>query len=365
MSLTFQQALRQVLQQPLLVEGMEQFKETHAWRHALTTWFAEQCAWTLQSGPGVLRLVAAPEVPEGGRAFDGLKNPMACAMFVWILWFHEYLGLRVGEVRQFSLAELSEVLESQASLDFSELSLRRALIQAIREHTRMGTLILLDQETDAWVTDTSQAGALLEFSLAATYLISSSPQAAPSPEQRARRALLVGPALLKSQDPEAYAAFTPALQEELEETLGWAMESHPTYMCLLRNWVTHGNAERLNPGRSALEAAALMLLEQLRTEVLEGRLTPNLHQELHVSRMRLYVLMDQVREKHKHLWGEWGKNNTHKMLAEILQLWTQWGGCQAEAHVVVLQPHLGRFEASYSSYNTPILKNPEDPHDTL
>ena len=101
------QAARRLLDSPLLTEGMEGFRETYAWRSELRSFYARTAALSVQVGPGVLRLVLPPPHPEGGRAWSGLKSSRAAALVAWVLWYHEYLGVRLGEVRQFSLAGLT------------------------------------------------------------------------------------------------------------------------------------------------------------------------------------------------------------------------------------------------------------------
>ncbi len=345
-----QQALRVLLETPLLQEDVDGFREVYAWRLEVRAWFARVAGWPVQVGPGVVRLVAAPEKSEGGRAFGSLTTARACAMLAWTLWFHEYLGLRPGEARQFSLSELSGAIAEPSGLDFSELTSRRALVQAVRALGELGALRLLDDQTQGWEGGAAQAGALLEFTAGAAYLISSPPELPPTPAQRAARALLIGPALLRADDPGAYAALEDgALRHELEETLGWALELHPSYATLLRGGQVRGQAARWSPGRSVVSAAALLLLGALRAEVEAGRLVPDAASRLRVSHNKLYGLLDAVRAEHRTRWGEGGKTGTERLLRDILALWRSWGGLTDldDPSGVTIEPHLARFEAGY------------------
>ncbi|CAM3679680.1 TIGR02678 family protein [Deinococcus saxicola] len=365
------QAARTLLGTPLLTDGMEAFRETYAWRTELRSFFARTAALTVQIGPGVLRLVLPPPFPEGGRAWDGLRSPRAAALVVWTLWYHEYLGVRLGEVAQFSLSELAAAISAnpaaanpESRLDFSVLADRRALLQAVRTLAEVGALRVLDEDTTGWEGGADEGlpegGALLEFTPAAPYLISLPPPLPVTAAQRAVRALLCGPALTRAQDAGAFAALAdpetvPELLE-MERTLGWTLDVHGPYALLLREGVTHGLASRWTPGRSVPGAAALLLLRAIRAEVQAGRLTPDAHGRLTLSQTRLYTLLDGVRAEYRSRWGEQGKQGGEKLLSGVLQQWREWGGvAQMGADSLTLEPHLARFDAGYEDEGRTLL----------
>ncbi|CAM4425421.1 DUF2398 family protein [Deinococcus marmoris] len=361
------QAARTLLGTPLLTEGMDGFRETYAWRTELRAFFARTAALTVQIGPGVLRLVLPPPFPEGGRAWDGLKSPRAAALVVWTLWYHEYLGVRLGEVAQFSLSELAAAIAANSGagdLDFSVLADRRALLQAIRTLAEVGALRVLDEDASRWEGGADEGlpdgGALLEFSPAAPYLISLPPPLPVTPAQRAVRALLCGPALTRAQDEGAFAvlADTETVPElaEVQRTLGWTLDVHGPYALLLREGVTHGLAARWAPGRSVPGAAALLLLRAVRAEVEAGKLRPDAQGRLTLSQTRLYTLLDGVRDEYRSRWGEQGKQGGEKLLSGVLQLWREWGGvARMDEGSLTLEPHLARFDAGYEDEGRTLL----------
>lgn len=309
-----QLALRTLLQAPLLLEEQEGFREVWAWRSEVRAWFEQHAAWSVQMGPGVLRLPAPAPHPDGGRALHELASSRAVALLAWVLWFHEYLGLRLGEPKQFSLSEMAERISAQSGLNFSELSNRRALVQAIRCAERIRLLHILDDESSRWEGGEATGGALLEFTVGAAYLISRPKTPPPTAAQRAVQALLVGPALVKAQDPEAFAALErneAFVQETLQEALGWPLDLQPHYACLLR-----GGQSSLYPGRSVADAMALLLVEAVRAEVREGRLEPDRQGLVRLSSTRLYGLMDRVREQYRPHWGEKARQSTERLLRE-------------------------------------------------
>ena len=358
-------AVRTLLEQPLLLEGSDGFRDVIAWRLELQRFFARMAAWPVLSGANALRLVAAPAFFEGGRALEGLRNASAPAMLAWTLWYHEYLGLRLGEPRQFSLSELASQIETHSGLTMTNLEHRRAVVQAVRTLETLGAMRVLDDNTQDWEgADHAEAGgALLEFTAGAAYLISV-PQATlpPTPLQRAVRALLTGPALHRALDPQAFAALEQdlgleaGLLSELETTLGWTLEVQRDYALLLRGGVTRGLAERFAPGRSVIEAAGLLLLNALRDEVAQGRVTPDVSGRLLVTRNQLYALLDAVRATHRDKWGQQGTASTEKLLREILGDWRGWGTAVEIGEFWQLEALLSRFQAYYHDPSQPPLE---------
>ncbi len=361
------QAARTLLGTPLLIDGMDGFRETYAWRTELRAFFARTAALSVQIGPGVLRLALPPPFPEGGRAWNGLRSPRAAALVVWVLWYHEYLGVRLGEVAQFSLSELAAAISANpgvGDLDFSVLADRRALLQAVRTLAEVGALRVLDEDTTGWEGSADEGlpegGALLEFTTAAPYLISLPLPMPVTAAQRAVRALLCGPALTRAQDAGAFAVLAdpetvPELLE-MERTLGWTLDVHGPYALLLREGVTHGLASRWMPGRSVPGAAALLLLRAIRAEVEAGRLTPDAHGRLTLSQTRLYTLFNGVRTDFRSRWGEQGKQSGEKLLSGVLQQWREWGGvARMDADSLTLEPHLARFDAGYEDEGRTLL----------
>jgi hypothetical protein len=362
-----------LLETPVLLEGFDGYREASAWRVNLGRFFAHAAGWVVQSGPGALRLAAGPAFFEGGRAFAGLKTARAAAMLAWVLWFHEYLGLRLGEPKQFSLSELAVSIEAQSGLSMTEYISRRALVQAVRSLEDLGAMRVLDADTDSWEggSEDGGGGALLEFTAGAAYLISNPPRLEPSALQRAVRALLTGPAFHRASDPEAFAALERDAQHEggliteLERVLDWFLELHTDSALLLRGGVPRGLASRWSPGRSVTEAAGLMLVNALRDEVQAGTLEPDGFGRVRLTRNRLYASLDAVRETNRAHWGEQGKLSASKLLREILEDWRVWGTATfeggtpeggLEGEFVTLEPSLARFEAFYLDPDRPALE---------
>lgn len=361
-----QNSVRALLEQPILLEGSDGFREAMAWRMELRRFFERVAGWPVLTGPGALRLVAAPAFAEAGRAFSGLRSPQAAAFVAWTLWYHEYLGLRLGDAKQFSLSELSHQIETHSKCSMTSLDHRRALVQAVRSLEALGAMRLLDDETEDWENARGgggeHGGALLEFTSGAAYLISSPPETPVVALQRAVRALLTGPAFHRSHDPEAFAVLErdaeleDGVLAELEVTLGWTLEVQREYALLLRSGRPRGLAKRWNPGRSVTEAAGLLLVNAVREEVSAETLRPDAAGWIRLTRNRLYALLDAVRATYRDRWGQQANLSTEKILREILEDWTLWGACKIDGEFVTLEPVLSRFEAFYFDPDKPMLE---------
>lgn len=381
--LALQKAIRVLLEQPLLLEGTEGFREVIAWRSEVSQFFRGVAGWMVLTGPSVVRLVAPPAFAEAGRALEELHSVKASALLAWILWFHEYLGLRLGEARQFSLSELAAQIEDQSGLVMTSLEHRRALVQAVRALEHLGAMRLLDANTSDWedakeraesarssesaessrnagssASSGGSAGALLEFTAGAAYLISQPVLPSVTALQRAVRALLTGPALHRAQDSAAFSALQDDAELErgmlaqLERTLGWTLEIQPDYALLLRGGVTKGLAKRFTPGRGVVQSAGLLLLNTLRLEVQAQRLTVT-DGRLRLTHNQLYALLDQVRADYRDKWGQQANTSTEKLLRAILEEWCSWGAAQQEGEFWWLEALLSRFEAYYHDPTQP------------
>ncbi len=358
-----QHAVRVLLEQPLLLEGADGFKEVIAWRAEVSQFFARVAGWTVLTGPNALRLVAPPAFPEAGRALELLHSVKASAFLAWILWYHEYLGLRLGEARQFSLSELAAQIENQSGLAMTSLEHRRALVQAVRALEALGAMRLLDASTGEWedAKEGGHAGALLEFTAGAAYLISQPAVQQITPLQRAVRALLTGPALHRALDPEAFSALLEdsdlerGVTAHLEQTLSWTLEIQADYALLLRGGVTRGLAKRFTPGRGVVQGAGLLLLNSIRTEVQAGRLRSD-NGRLRLTQNQLYALLDQVRALRRDKWGQQAATSTEKLLREILEDWCSWGAASQDGEFWWLEALLSRFDAFYFDPEKPPIE---------
>lgn len=357
-----QNAIRVLLEQPLLLEGADGFRDVIAWRSEVSQFFARVAGWTVLTGPNALRLVAPPAFPEAGRALESLHSVKAPAFLAWILWYHEYLGLRLGESRQFSLSELAAQIENQSGLAMTSLEHRRALVQAVRSLETLGAMRLLDASTGDWEdAKDGHAGALLEFTAGAAYLISQPAVQSVTPLQRAMRALLTGPALHRALDPEAFAALVNDVENEngitvqLEQALSWTLEIQADYALLLRGGVTRGLAKRFTPGRGVVQSAGLLLLNSIRSEVQAERLQSE-DGRLRLTQNQLYALLDQVRALHRDKWGQQAATSTDKLLKEILEDWCSWGAARQDGEFCWLEALLSRFDAYYFDPEKPLVE---------
>jgi hypothetical protein len=244
----------------------------------------------------------------------------------------------------------------------TSLEHRRALVQAVRTLEILGAMRLLDASTNEWEdAKEGHAGALLEFTAGAAYLISQPVVQLVTPLQRAIQALLTGPALHRSLDPEAFAALLAdadsdrGIGQYVERTLGWTLEIQADYGLLLRGGITRGLAKRFTPGRGVVSSAGLLLLNTIRAEVQAGRLQSQTGR-VRLTQNQLYAYLDQVRATHRDKWGQQAATSTDKILREILDDWLSWGAVRQEGEFWWLEAILSRFEAYYFDPDKPIIE---------
>src|SRR5260370_34397125 len=155
------------------------------------------------------------------------------------------------------------------AFDFRRPADRYSIQRALQYLEDLGGLQLVDGQTKEWVEQTADADVLYEFTDVIRSLVSAFnpqllavvaahlndggeallptrlqnilgdlfPAAGIKPLMRAWRALLLGPILLRYDDPEALVQLVVHADEvanELLETLGWLLEVNHDYACIVR-----------------------------------------------------------------------------------------------------------------------------------
>ncbi len=274
----------------------------------LQDWHDQHTGWHIRRSSTVIRLLRHPSTVASGYVTEELKEPRDFACFTWILWYAEsrqYSGR--GNDQQFLLSKLAEriqeqsanVTNSEAKLDFLKQSDRYSMRRALKYMEDWGGLQLVAGQTKEWVEQTGDADVLYEFtdvtrSLVAalrpetltdvaTRLEESAMTLAPAlltytaetttDLARAWRALLIGPILLRYDDPKAFAALAMHASEvasELSETFGWLLHIDRDYACIVR---ASGTATGPVMGLSltgASDQIALLLCGAIRRQVASG-----------------------------------------------------------------------------------------------
>jgi uncharacterized protein (TIGR02678 family) len=355
----------------------------------LQDWHDQHTGWHIRRSSTVIRLLRHPSTVASGYVTEELKEPRDFACFTWILWYAEsrqYSGR--GNDQQFLLSKLAERVQeqsanltnSEAKLDFLKQSDRYSMRRALKYMEDLGGLQLVAGQTKEWVEQTGEADVLYEFtdvtrSLVAalrpetltdvaTRLEESAMTLAPalltytaettSDLARAWRALLIGPILLRYDDPKAFAALAMHASEvasELSETFGWLLHIDRDYACIVR---ASGTATGPVMGLSltgASDQIALLLCGAIRRQVASGAWpAPDEYGCMHVTTGDMRELFLHLREQYGENWGSQAREKKlDVLLAEVYQKMRQVGllrGPDVAGDMLVLPP-AARYSVAY------------------
>ena len=251
---------------------LELFRLVNRHYRTLQAWHDQYTGWRIQRGSTVIRLVRHLSTATPGYLYERLKDPKDFACLTWVLWFAENRQLAGrGNDQQFLLSQLAEQIQEQSTqgtdsekqFDFRKQADRYNIQRALQYLEDMGGIQLVDGQTREWVEQTPDADVLYEFTDVTHSLVTAlnpetlatvsarlndttaslEPILLPGAAHitpdlvRAWRAILIGPALFRHDDPAAFAALKEHADEvanELLETFGWLLDIHRDYACIVR-----------------------------------------------------------------------------------------------------------------------------------
>lgn len=358
--------------------------------NTLQSWHDQHTGWRIRRSPSVIRLVRTPTAFIPGYIFSTLQQPRDFACFVWTLWYSEtrLMGGR-GNEQQFLMSQLAERLEEHsasgylaehvAPLDFKRQADRFSLYRALKALHELGGLQLVDGSSEEWVNQMGQEDALWEFTEAARSLIlaldlgqvnaagkvldgnphSLRPNLLPGadkldPLQRAWRTLLLGPVLLKYDDPAAFAALRmhqETVNFELGVTFGWQLDLRYEYAMVIRASGTSLGPVTLLNLNGAADQAALVCCDVIRQKISGGEWRFQAVEGCYVvPESEVADIFRQVREEYGGRWGSTArKTSFQELLREVYTTMRQAGlmrGPDRSGNVLIL-PTVARFAVSY------------------
>ncbi len=359
---------------------------------ALQNWHDEHTGWRIRRGPSVMRLVRTPVSLIPGYVFRTLREPRDFACFAWTLWYAESRQMAGrGNDQQFLMSQLAEQLEEQsmtgqmavhvAPLDFKKQADRYSLSRALKALQELGGLQLEDGNTEEWVTETGKADALWTFTEVTRSLMQALeipkvqsvvqkldgdpnslkpallpvlPEHDSDPLQRAWRTLLLGPTLLRYDDPAAFAALEShagGVQHELAETFGWQLDMRQEYAQIIRATGTSSGPIPLLSLQGAADHAALLICDVVRQKVAAHELNaPDLDGCILVAENEIADIFRQVRERYGHRWGSTARKTHFRfLLREVYAKMRLAGlirGPDRNFNILIL-PTAARFAVSY------------------
>jgi uncharacterized protein (TIGR02678 family) len=358
--------------------------------YTLQSWHDQHTGWRIQRDASAIRLIRYPSATTPGYLYDRLKEPGDFACLTWILWYAESRQLtgRVND-QQFLLSQLAEQIQEQSvsvpgserKLDFRRPADRYSIQRALQYLEDLGGLQLVDGQTKDWVEQTPNADVLYEFTdvvrslivalnqqlvamvvdklnnptttLQSALLLSPSGTELP-PLLRAWRALLLGPALFRFDDPTGFAELlihADSIANELIEAFGWLLDIHRDYACVVRaSGMATGPVTSLTPFGTN-DQIALLLCKAIRDQVEAGVWpSPNRYGCLHITTEDMSELFYSVRERYGENWGSEARSKSSRsLLNDVYRKMRQVGLLRGpdEAGNLLVLPTAARYSASY------------------
>ena len=379
----------------ILSKQVDLFRLVNRHYYTLQNWHDQNTGWRIQRGATVIRLVRQLSATTPGYVYDRLKEPRDFACLTWILSFAENRQLTGrGNEQQFLLSQLAEQIQEQSrsetdgetAFDFRRPTDRYSIQRALQYLEDMGGVQLVDGQTKEWVEQSADADVLYEFTdvirslvsafnpqllaMVATHLNNEGktlqptllqsivgdnfPVMALKPLVRAWRTLLLGPVLLRYDDPEAFAelvAHADEVANELLETFGWLLDVKRDYACVVRaSGMSSGPVTSLTPFGTSDQMAVLMCTA-IREQVTTGAWPlPDKYGCVHVTSEDMSALFYTLRERYGENWGNEARSKgSRSLLNDVYKKMRQVGllrGPDGAGNMLIL-PTAARYSASY------------------
>ena len=379
----------------ILSKNIDLFRLVNRHYYALQNWHDANTGWRIQRGATVIRLVRQLSAITPGYVYDRLRDPGDFACLTWILWYAENRQLTGrGNDQQFLLSQLAEQIAEQsrtgndgeAAFDFRRPTDRYSIQRALQYLEDLGALQLVDGQTKEWVEQAVDADVLYEFTDVIRSLVSALnpqllamvashlngegqmlqstllsgmvgdffPAVNVRPLVRAWRTLLLGPALFRFDDPEAFAellAHADEIANELLETFAWLLDIKRDYACIVRaSGMSGGPVTSLTPFGTN-DQMAMLMCSTIREQVTSGVWPrPDAYGCIHVTTEDMNALFYTVRERYGENWGNEARGKSSRsLLNDVYKKMRQVGLLRGpdDAGNVLILPTAARYSASY------------------
>ena len=356
--------------------------------YRLQSWHDQHTGWRIQRSSKVIRLERRLSATTPGYLYERLREPRDFACLTWIVWYAENRQLSGrGNDQQFLLSQLAEQIQEQSiqdieggdGFDFRRPGDRYSIQRALNYLEGLGGLQLVDGQTREWVEQVADADVLYEFTDVTRSLVASlrieqvtqlalelaDPGAVLKPSRmpmvtgvpdltRAWRALLLGPALFKFDDPAAFEAVqqhADRLATELLATFGWLLDLRRDYACIVRaSGSGNGPVNVLTP-YGTNDHIALLLCTAIREQVQSGKWSePDANGCLLVATEDMAALFYSVRERYGDNWGNEARSrSSQSLLNDVYRKMRQMGVIRGpgESGQVLVLPTAARYRATY------------------
>lgn len=360
------QAFIDLLDRPLILaaEDRESFARIVRYETELRDWFRIYPGWYVERTREMVRLVRQPAVLRPQLGLPGLRGKLDYVLLALVLHQAEVGAARGGQAGAFGnrfllslLAdEITTMLKSRYgsdALDLADQNQRRALVRVMQVLEDLGALIRLDGSAGEWADRTASGDGLYAFTEVAASLVVTRPSqpfvtaaAEPAPvtasppamrldpradaEQRAWRALLIGPALYAADDQEAFHVLTQkrvAIARDIAEYFGWWLDVRRAMARIVRDSHAQDTAGvMLSPRLRSEYGPVLLLCDAVRDMISQGALAVDAGDGVLLPHSRFCDLLLTIRAEHRsRLAGGLGECAAEELIERVTGLMRENG----------------------------------------
>lgn len=339
-------------------------------------WFSERVGWRLVEHPEFARLVKPAARLEPAHGMDWASDRRDYELYVWVLWFGENTA-----GRRFTISQLADAVRAQSGrtgsggFDWLKISERRRLARVVHAMEDDGVLRVRDGSVDEWQDEVGKRDGLCEWGAAAWSLnvslesdtlellaegameeVPGGESVSPGPYMRIYRQLLLGPALFRYEDREAFEVLAGDSETrrqialDLFDHTGWELEFTPSYARLLRGTGRSDIVRPPIPTDGTESHAVILLCAAIRRLRSDGALTPLGDEFYAINERQLGLAMSEVHDRYARHWKKDLRTApADKVLQTVLPDMLQWGLLRAgaEADTWNVTPLAARLDGVY------------------
>lgn len=399
------QAFVDLMDKPAILAAREPeaFERALHYESELRDWFRIYPGWHLERNREMIRLVRTPSVPVEGFSLPGLKDRLDYLLFTLVLHFAEVSAARGGVTGgagdRFLLSLLAEDLLTLVQnrygtgvLDFGEQAHRRSLVRVMQALERFGALHRLDGSAGEWAEHSASADGLYAFTEVVYQLVPgavpAAVQATPTegelhplqppllpgadPDQRAWRALLLGPALYAADDPAAFAVMVRGhgfFARELFDLFEYRLDIRQGMARVLRETHAQDAGYVMLTARLRSDYGPVLLLcNLLRQRVEGGAIRPDPHGGVRMSYSQFCTILVDLRDEHRDLLaGGLGTCSSTELIDRTLSLMRENGmlrGPDSRLDIYLL-PVCALYSGSFAAEQEPAPMEETPQHEQL